>query len=202
MVYLGGKDQQTNEFISKELGKETIDLMKINKTKSRQGSTTFNDEILGRELMTIDELSKMPNSVCIVLIRGFPPFKTLKYRLEEHPRYEMLYEGDSTKHLEYPLNKIMVEKEKTILNLTHINKCDMKINTDDMLNPKWTLPEDGFNSYAELDKEWDSSDIVILEDIPIKIKGTSEAIYEETRAKDRPPEAAALDSMNASSSPL
>jgi len=120
MLYLGGKDQSTNEYISKELGKETIDTLAINKTKSRQGSTSYNDGILGRELMLPDELSKMPNSECIVLIRGMPPFKSLKYRLEKHPRYAELYEGKETKHNEFPLDSIQTEKEIELLDVSYV----------------------------------------------------------------------------------
>ena len=59
MIYLGGKDQFTNEYISKELGKETIDQQSINQTKGKQGSSSYNNAILGRELATLDELSAM-----------------------------------------------------------------------------------------------------------------------------------------------
>ncbi|MCI7351769.1 MAG: type IV secretory system conjugative DNA transfer family protein, partial [Ruminococcus sp.] len=70
MIYLGGKDQFTNEYLSKELGKETIDQQSINQTKGKQGSSSYNNAILGRELATIDELSTMDNNDCIVMVRG------------------------------------------------------------------------------------------------------------------------------------
>lgn len=94
MIYLGGKDQFTNEYIMKELGKETIDTLAINKTKSRQGSTSYNDGIMGRELMQLNELSTMDNSQCIVMVRGFNPFITEKFELKQHPRYGMLDEAN------------------------------------------------------------------------------------------------------------
>lgn len=123
MVYLGGKDQSTNEYISKELGKETIDTLAINKTKSRQGSTTYNDGILGRELMQPNELAEMDNSECIILIRGFPPFKTLKYRLEKHPRYKELEECDKVNNT-YALSSIHTEKEVELLDVSFIASDD------------------------------------------------------------------------------
>jgi len=104
-----------------ELGKETIDTLAINKTKSRQGSTSYNDGILGRELMTVDELAQMDNSECIVLIRGLPPFKTLKYRLENHLRYNQLDEGDKENNT-YLIESVKVEKELTLLDVTEIAK--------------------------------------------------------------------------------
>ena len=92
MIYLGGKDQFTNEYLSKELGKETIDQQSINQTKGKQGSSSYNNAILGRELATIDELSVMDNNDCIVMVRGLPPFFTHKFDIANHPRYAELGE--------------------------------------------------------------------------------------------------------------
>ena len=92
MIYLGGKDQFTNEYLSKELGKETIDQQSINQTKGKQGSSSYNNAILGRELATIDELSAMDNNDCIVMVRGLPPFFTHKFDIANHPRYAELGE--------------------------------------------------------------------------------------------------------------
>ena len=92
MIYLGGKDQFTNEYVSKELGKETIDQQSINQTKGKQGSSSYNNAILGREPATIDELSAMDNNDCIVMVRGLPPFFTHKFDIANHPRYAELGE--------------------------------------------------------------------------------------------------------------
>ena len=109
VIYLGGKDQFTNEYISKELGKETIDTLSINKTKGKQGSTSYNDGILGRELATIDELGVMDNNNCIVMVRGLHPFFTEKFDISDHPRYAMLDECDldnNTYYLEKNLDTV------------------------------------------------------------------------------------------------
>lgn len=92
IIYLGGKDQFTNEYLSKELGKETIDQQSINQTKGKQESSSYNNAILGRELATIDELSAMDNNDCIVMVRGLPPFFTHKFDIANHPRYAELGE--------------------------------------------------------------------------------------------------------------
>jgi traG/traD family protein len=92
LIYLGGKDQFTNEYLSKELGKETIDQLSVNQTKGKQGSSSYNNAIMGRELATIDELTTMDNNNCIVMVRGLYPFFTNKFNLSEHPRYAELGE--------------------------------------------------------------------------------------------------------------
>ncbi len=114
-IFLGGKDQTNNEYIMKELGKETIDTMNINKTKSKQGSTSYNDGILGRELMQLDELATMPNNECLVLIRGMRPFRTDKFDLVNHPRYSMLDEADKQHNTYYLSENIHTAEEQETL---------------------------------------------------------------------------------------
>ena len=92
MLYLGGKDQFTNEYLMKSLGKETIDTVSVNKSKGKQGSTSYNDGILGRELLQLNELETMDNSKCIVMIRGLNPFFTDKFEIKNHVNYNMLSE--------------------------------------------------------------------------------------------------------------
>lgn len=113
MIYLGGKDQFTNEYIMKELGKETIDTLAINKTKSRQGSTSYNDGIMGRELMQLSELSTMDNNDCIVMIRGLHPFLTAKFEITNHRRYAMLDEANPERNT-YFLSENVVTAESPI----------------------------------------------------------------------------------------
>lgn len=113
MIYLGGKDQFTNEYLSKELGKETIDQQSINQTKGKQGSSSYNNAILGRELATIDELATMDNNDCIVMVRGLHPFMTAKFDITNHPRYDMLDEADK-EHNTYYLEENIRTSEETI----------------------------------------------------------------------------------------
>ena len=117
-IFLGGKDQTNNEYIMKELGKETIDTMNINKTKSKQGSTSYNDGIMGRELMTLDELATMPNNECLVLIRGLRPFRTNKYDIVNHPRYNMLKEANERRNSFYLDKEIHTAEEPEIIDLS------------------------------------------------------------------------------------
>lgn len=55
-LYLGGNEQSTHEYVSKLLGKETIDTNTYGQSKGRSGSYSTNWQITGRELMTPDEV--------------------------------------------------------------------------------------------------------------------------------------------------
>lgn len=90
LLFLGGKEESTLKSISEQLGKETIDIVGKNRTKARQSSTSENNSIVGRELMMPNEISTMPISDCILLIRSHNPFYCKKYPLENHPNYAFL----------------------------------------------------------------------------------------------------------------
>ena len=94
LLFLGGQEPTTLEHISKTLGKETIDTRSVNRTRGRNGSTTENDGILGRELMTVDELKIMKDNECILFVRGINPFFCNKYAIEKHPNYHLLEDAD------------------------------------------------------------------------------------------------------------
>jgi type IV secretion system protein VirD4 len=110
-IFLGGEDLETNKYFVELLGKETINTLSINKTKAKQGSTSYNDGILGRDLMTADEFGKLPNSECIVKIRGMSPIRTLKHELYYHPRYkELAMEDNSTPDMVFDVNSVHTDR--------------------------------------------------------------------------------------------
>ena len=94
LVYLGGNEQSTHEYISKLLGKSTIDKKSSGETKGRQGSSSRNYDVLGREIMMPDEVRKMDNKKCLIFIRGFDPILDGKYVPFQHPLFSQTADGD------------------------------------------------------------------------------------------------------------
>lgn len=104
LLFLGGQELTTLEHVSKTLGKETIDTRFHNRTRGKNGSTSENDGILGRELMTVDELKVMKDNECILFVRGIYPFFCDKFMIEKHPNYKLL--EDSNKDNAYLISDI------------------------------------------------------------------------------------------------
>lgn len=93
LVYLGGNEQSTHEYISKLLGKQTIDKKTSGETRGRQGSSSRNYDVLGREIMMPDEVRKMDNKKCLIFIRGFNPILDNKYIPFAHPAFSQTADG-------------------------------------------------------------------------------------------------------------
>lgn len=98
-IYLGGNEQSTHKYVSELLGKGTIDKKSSGETKGRQGSSSRNYDVLGRELFTADEVRKLDNKKCIVFIRGFDPVMDAKFVPFTHPAFDQTADGKGTPYI-------------------------------------------------------------------------------------------------------
>lgn len=127
-LFLGGKEPSSKEFVTKMLGKATIDTLSRNESKSaKSNSVSKNEGILGRDLMSTDELEKMNNKYCLVFIRGYNPFKDLKFNIKKHKRYKMI--GDFDKKNRYQLDELHTTTSKEA-KLLYAKANDILINGD------------------------------------------------------------------------
>jgi type IV secretion system protein VirD4 len=92
-LYLGGNEQSTHEYVSKLLGKETIDLNTYGRSQGRSGSYSTNWQLSGRELMTPDEVRMLDNRCALLFIRGEQPVRDLKYDILKHPNVALTADG-------------------------------------------------------------------------------------------------------------
>jgi type IV secretion system protein VirD4 len=94
MIFLGGREHTTVKELSEALGKETISMQTESRTRGQQESYGQNTQRLGKELMTVDELTTMDGNKCILQLRGLRPFFSPKYDLRKHPNFKHTAEAD------------------------------------------------------------------------------------------------------------
>ena len=92
-IYLGGNEQSTHEYVSKLLGKETIDTNTYGQSKGRNGSYSTNWQIAGRELLMPEEVRMLDNRYSLVFIRGERPVRDFKYDILKHPNVKLTTDG-------------------------------------------------------------------------------------------------------------
>ena len=85
MVFLGGAEPSECEMLSKRLGKMSIRTYSYGTSKN---GSSDNQQQIGREVLTADEIERMKNNEQLVFIRGVRPFCTEKYTYENHPNYK------------------------------------------------------------------------------------------------------------------
>ena len=116
-LFLGGKEKSTLKEMSEILGKETIDLYNTGESRGKETSHSLNYQKVGKELMSMDEISVMDGGKCILQLRGVRPFLSNKYDLLKHPKYYLTSDADerSTFNIEkYLSHKLKVKPTDTV----------------------------------------------------------------------------------------
>ncbi len=103
-VFLGSNSFKTVEYFSKQLGETTIerDTKSTNRDKnfSRQGYST-SDQVMGRALMTPDELRRMSNDKCIIFEKGIKPVMADKFYYFKKPYMNNALNANKLDHNRY-----------------------------------------------------------------------------------------------------
>ena len=97
LLFLGNMEQFTLEYISKLIGKTTVDNKNASESKGMNGSYSIANQILARELITPDELARLHSEECVLLISHKMPFRSLKYDPAKHPNYSKTALADKNK---------------------------------------------------------------------------------------------------------
>lgn len=147
-LYLGGNEQSTHEYVSKLLGKETIDLNTYGKSAGRNGNYSTNYQISGRELLTPDEVRKLDNRYALLFIRGENPIMDFKYDILKHPNVKKTTDGGEKPFihgkasesiasvlLRYTGNSAEVKEERTL------SETDYEVLTEEELEESYGLEE-------------------------------------------------------------
>jgi len=145
VIFLGGREHTTVKELSEALGKETISMQTESRTRGQQESYGQNTQRLGKELMTVDELTTMDGNRCILQLRGLRPFFSPKYDLRKHPNFKHTAEADkknafdpaelfNTK-LKVKPNDLFKVYEADAIDETSINEDEDILNYDDIDDP-------------------------------------------------------------------
>ena len=177
-VFLGSNSYKTVEYFSKALGEKTISRENkgTNKDKHyhKQGYN-YSDQIMGRPLMTPDELRRMDNNDCIVFEKGIKPVKSRKFYYYEdekmlkelnrekldHNNFDAGVRGEWRKY--NPYNPYVPETEKT-------KGDDLKVESlDDLFEDDLdvTEPETNKEEIIESPKPEESVNLFDFEDVDL-----------------------------------
>lgn len=162
-VYLGGNEKSTHQYISEMLGKSTIDKRSTGETRGVHGSASRNYDVLGRELMTPDEVRNMSNKKCLIFIKGFNPIFDDKYIPFRHKNFSRTEDGGGKAYVHDPsLNKgslrpVKLLSEKQINDIKEYKKENEVVHIMDMSLEEIMMLDDTKKLYFENSNESESS---------------------------------------------
>ena len=163
LVYLRGNEKSTHQYISEMLGKSTIDKRSTGETRGVHGSASRNYDVLGRELMTPDEVRNMSNKKCLIFIKGFNPIFDDKYIPFRHKNFSQTEDGGGKAYVHDPsLNKgslrpVKLLSEKQINDIKEYKKENEVVHIMDMSLEEIMMLDDTKKLYFENSNESESS---------------------------------------------
>lgn len=136
MLYLGGNEQSTHEYISKMLGKETIDTRTRGITKGQHGSSNTNYQNTGRELLTLDEVRLVDNSNALVFIRGEKPIMDKKFDILSHPNIKFTADGGAVPYTHNKQGKYFTEELSFDIDESIVSEMVFELEEDENVNSR------------------------------------------------------------------
>lgn len=141
LLYLGGNEKSTHEYISKMLGKETIDTRTRGITKGQHGSSNTNYQNAGRELLTLDEVRLLDNSNALIFIRGERPLIDKKFDILSHPNIAKTADGKAvpykhSKSEKYLQNDLSFTINEDLSNIKLLEVDGDNVKAFDFANPQ------------------------------------------------------------------
>lgn len=102
LLYLGGNEFGTMEYLSKILGKWTLRTISHSIGKGDRGSSSDSHQHTGRELATPDEIRMMDRDDALLLISAEHPIIDRKYDLMKHPNIKYTVDGGADPYVMPP----------------------------------------------------------------------------------------------------
>lgn len=99
MLYLGGNEYGTFEYLSKILGKETERTISHSIGRGNHGSSSESQQKAARDLATPDEIRRMSNDDALLLLRSEDPVVDRKYDLLKHPNIKLTTDGGAAPYM-------------------------------------------------------------------------------------------------------
>lgn len=142
LLYLGGNEETTCKYISESVGKQTIKTNTFGFNRGRNGGSSKNEQQLGRDLITPDEVRALDNNYAVLLIRGEPPVLDKKYDLTKHPNYRMTAFCDNVAPYE-AVDRVALQEKQELRYMTAGARIRLDLTEEEIrLLPPLPLPND------------------------------------------------------------
>lgn len=116
LLFLGGDEKDTTEYLSKRIGKQTINIRNRTKSKGRNGGSE-NHNKMARDLLTPDEIGRLGGDECLVFITKEHVFRDKKALAFNHKRANELANDYTDKQRWYEYKRYKNEIEEITANV-------------------------------------------------------------------------------------
>lgn len=101
IIFLGSQEPEVLKYFSEMLGKMTIRVRSEGLTSGGRSGSNQNYQSTAREVMTAEELGRLPSDECIVFTQNMRAVRDKKYTYENHPYYPQTADADDDLGFQY-----------------------------------------------------------------------------------------------------
>jgi type IV secretion system protein VirD4 len=131
LLFLGGDEKETTEYLSKRAGKQTISVRKNSHNKGRNGGGSESRDTIGRDLLTPDEIGRINGNEALLYISGQFVFKDEKYVVSDHEYADLLANNPGDKRW-YRYKRYKNDVEKLLDQVKKENVVNHGVVSDDI----------------------------------------------------------------------
>jgi len=151
-LFLGSNAQKTLETFSKLLGEKTISRDNVSKSTDKEDKTSghsYSDQIMGRALLTPDELRRLDSDECIVFLQAMKPIRAKKFWYYPKVLSSFLWMKNTTKpHPRY--------SEAVAAEISHLSLEDQKRGEFAVTNPYELISRSSIDTDISFDDIWNT----------------------------------------------
>lgn len=101
IIFLGSQEPEVLKYFSEMLGKMTIRVRSEGVTTGGKSGANQNYQSTAREVLTAEEMGRLPSQECIVFTQHMRPVRDKKYKYENHPYYDQTADKDDKLGFKY-----------------------------------------------------------------------------------------------------
>ena len=101
IIFLGSQEPEVLKYFSEMLGKMTIRVRSEGTSNGGKSGSNQNYQSTAREVMTAEELGRLPADECIVFTQNMRPVRDKKYIYQNHPYYPQTADADKELGFQY-----------------------------------------------------------------------------------------------------
>lgn len=137
-LFLGGKEYSTLEYISKFIGKTTVNYTNYNYNYGTQAGWSKSNQLVQRDLLDPAEIGKLKSDECLIHIRGHEIYRDKKFNLLKHKNID--YSTDTSNKERAKANRFTKEKvldyiDRKASQLKNMDTTDIETVTAETFNP-------------------------------------------------------------------
>ena len=133
-IFLGNAEPDTLKYFCEKLGNETVTAQSRGRSYGSKSGSSQNYQQVKREILTAEEIGRLPNDECLVFLRGERPARDKKFKYETHKNYDLT--GDAHSENNYAYDSMLIYDNQSLKGFSSIAAAKVASMEEDISEAK------------------------------------------------------------------